>query len=165
MVLFDRLHEFMWTWSTGLASPRREFQKWIFFAPYQGISILLLMLPSWLGGYVKGDIKLGSTPVTNVRPKLSKRIWWTLLDPHTSVVCSFLGSIGVAIWRATRDYERGTVNVNQTARTFSRLLPARADTRGQSRSCLPSVGPRSSGSTSSSDPSLPCSSLSPRDVH
>lgn len=119
MVALDRLHEYVYTTSTGRPSPRRVFQAWIFKAPYQGISLALLILPSWLGGYsVPGSSLSGQGVEPVVRPGMAKRIGWLILDPHSGVAFSFLGSIGVCVYRAFKDYEHGTVDANQTAREF-----------------------------------------------
>lgn len=104
MVFCDRLHEFVFSLSSGRPSPRRVFQTWIFSAPYQSASILFLILPSWLGGYKnRGEAIRSSEPV---RLAWWKRVGWLILDPHSGVMLSFAGSIGVGIWRAIENYEQ-----------------------------------------------------------
>lgn len=115
MVTLSRLHELVWSWSTGQPSPRRAFQAWIFGAPYQGVAILRMLLPVWLGGYARGsDLDINAASSTQ-RPPFIKRLGWLVIDPHTGMLVAFLSSVGVAIWRIVRDYERGTVDDHQSA--------------------------------------------------
>ena len=113
-----RLHEMMWTWSTGLVSgsPRRKFQSFIFKAPYTIISFALALLPTRLRGFATSDINIEANGKIVARQGFWKRFGWFLLDPHTGVVVSFCGSIGVSLWRAFRDYNGG-MNLNQSIRT------------------------------------------------
>ncbi|KAM0788644.1 hypothetical protein ACM66B_002747 [Microbotryomycetes sp. NB124-2] len=116
-VVLNRLHELVWCWSTGEPSPRRALQAWIFGAPYQGVAILRLILPVWLGGYARGsDLDINAASL-NKRPSAAKRIGWMIVDPHTGMMLAFLSSLGVAVWRIVKDYERGTVDDHQTALT------------------------------------------------
>ncbi|ORY91777.1 hypothetical protein BCR35DRAFT_316900 [Leucosporidium creatinivorum] len=109
MLLLNRLHEFLWSWSTGQPSPRRIFQSWIFASPYQGVALIRMILPVWLGGYARGsDIDINAVSA-QVRPSFAKRLGWLLIDPHTNIGASFLASVGVAIWRVVKDYEHGTL--------------------------------------------------------
>ncbi|KAK4056484.1 hypothetical protein OIO90_002331 [Microbotryomycetes sp. JL221] len=117
MVILNRVHEIVWCWSTGEASPRRALQAWIFGAPYQGVAVLRLILPVWIGGYARGsDLDINAASL-NQRPPVLKRIGWMIVDPHTGMMVAFLSSVGVAVWRIVRDYERGTVDDHQTALT------------------------------------------------
>ncbi|KAK4706081.1 hypothetical protein P7C70_g120, partial [Phenoliferia sp. Uapishka_3] len=118
MLVTASLHDLVWTWSTGLSSPRRKLQAWVFSAPYEGVALLRVLLPSWLGGYSRGgDIDFNAASEA-VRPTIWKRIGWLIIDPHSDVIFAFAGSIGIAIFRAVRDYEHGTVDVHQTALTI-----------------------------------------------
>ncbi|BGO90549.1 hypothetical protein NBRC10512_005268 [Rhodotorula toruloides] len=119
MILLHKLHEVVWCWSTGLPSPRRAFQAWIFAAPYQGFALLRLILPRWLGGYKQrtSDIDINEVITHPIRDPWYKRLGWFVLDPLVSTMFAFLGALGIAIWRIVKDYERGTVDEHQTALT------------------------------------------------
>lgn len=120
MLVLQRVHEFVWTWSTGLLSPRRSFQSWIFSAPYNAFAILRLILPRQLGGYARGtDLDINETIAVPQRQVWWKRVFWFVCDPHAGTMFAFVAALGVAIWRIARDYERGTVDPHQTARTLS----------------------------------------------
>lgn len=118
MLVLQRVHEFVWTWSTGLPSPRRSFQSWIFSAPYNAFAILRLILPRQLGGYARGsDLDINETIAVPQRQVWWKRLFWFVCDPHAGTMFAFVAALGVAIWRIARDYERGTVDPHQTALT------------------------------------------------
>ncbi|KAL8276781.1 hypothetical protein RQP46_010837 [Phenoliferia psychrophenolica] len=118
MLITASLHDLTWTWSTGLPSPRRKLQAWVFSAPYEAVALLRLLLPTWVGGYSRGsDMDLTSVADPQ-RPSLWKRIGWLVIDPHSDVIFAFAASIGVTVWRATRDHAKGTVDVHQTALTI-----------------------------------------------
>ncbi|GAA6008840.1 hypothetical protein JCM11491_003803 [Sporobolomyces phaffii] len=118
MLVLQRVHEFVWTWSTGLPSPRRAFQSWIFAAPYNAFAILRLVLPRQLGGYARGtDLDINETIAVPERQVWWKRVFWFVCDPHAGTMFAFVAALGVAIWRIARDFERGTVDPHQTALT------------------------------------------------
>ncbi|GAA5988748.1 hypothetical protein JCM11641_006526 [Rhodosporidiobolus odoratus] len=118
MLLLTKLHESLWCWSTGLPSPRRALQTWIFAAPYQGFALVRLFLPTKLGGFKRGsDLDINEVIANPVREVWWKRAFWFALDPHAGTMFAFLGALGVAIWRIVKDYERGTVDEHQTALT------------------------------------------------
>ncbi|GAA6041858.1 hypothetical protein JCM8097_004510 [Rhodosporidiobolus ruineniae] len=118
MLLLSKVHEALWCWSTGLPSPRRSMQTWIFAAPYQGFALVRLFLPRKLGGYKRGtDLDINEVIAHPVREKWYKRLLWFALDPLVGTVFAFLGALGVAIWRIVKDYEHGTVDEHQTALT------------------------------------------------
>lgn len=118
MLATTALHELVWSWTTGLPSPRRDLQAWVFAAPYQTVALIRMFLPTWLGGYSRSsDIELNVT-AASVRPPFYTRLWWLFIDPHSGVLFAFIAAIGIAIWRATKDYEHGTVDINQTACMF-----------------------------------------------
>ncbi|GAA5954985.1 hypothetical protein JCM3765_003152 [Sporobolomyces pararoseus] len=118
MLVLQRVHEFVWTWSTGLLSPRRSFQSWIFSAPYNAFAILRLILPRQLGGYARGtDLDINETIAVPQRQVWWKRLFWFVCDPHAGTMFAFVAALGVAIWRIVRDFERGTVDPHQTALT------------------------------------------------
>lgn len=118
MLVLQRIHEFVWTWSTSLPSPRRSFQSWIFSAPYNAFAILRLILPRKLGGYARGsDLDINETIAVPTRQVWWKRALWFVCDPHVGTMFAFLAALGVAIWRISRDFERGTVDSHQTACT------------------------------------------------
>jgi len=124
MLVLQRIHELVWTWSTSLHSPRRCFQSWIFSAPYNTFAILRLILPRKLGGYARGsDLNINETIAVPQRQIWWKRMFWFVCDPHVGTMFAFLAALGVAIWRIARDFERGTVDSSQTACTFPPLLP------------------------------------------
>ncbi|GAA5927984.1 uncharacterized protein JCM15063_006051 [Sporobolomyces koalae] len=118
MIVLQRLHELVWAWSTGLHSPRRAFQSWIFSAPYNAFAILRLILPRQLGGYARGtDLDINETIAVPQRQVWWKRLIWFACDPHAGTMFAFCAAVGVAIWRIVKDYERGTVDSHQTALT------------------------------------------------
>ncbi|GAA5883218.1 hypothetical protein JCM16303_007310 [Sporobolomyces ruberrimus] len=118
MLVLQRLHEFVWTWSTSLPSPRRSLQSWIFSGPYNTFAILRLILPRQLGGYARGtDLDINETIAVPTRQVWWKRAFWFVCDPHAGTMFAFVAALGVAIWRIARDYERGTVDPHQTALT------------------------------------------------
>ncbi|KAG0662405.1 hypothetical protein C6P46_003351 [Rhodotorula mucilaginosa] len=119
MIALHKLHEFLWTWSTGLPSPRRALQAWIFAAPYQGVALLRLALPARLGGYKQrtSDLDINKVVARPQRPTVWARLGWFVLDPLVSTMFAFLAAFGVAIWRIVRDHERGTIDSHQTALT------------------------------------------------
>ncbi|BGP38888.1 hypothetical protein JCM10449v2_002826 [Rhodotorula kratochvilovae] len=119
MILLHKLHEALWCWSTGLPSPRRALQAWIFAAPYQGIALLRLVLPRRLGGYKSrtSDLDINEVISHPARDPWYKRMLWFALDPLVSTMFAFCVAIGVAIWRVTKDYEHGTIDQHQTALT------------------------------------------------
>ena len=126
MIALHKLHEFLWTWSTGLPSPRRALQAWIFAAPYQGVALLRLALPARLGGYKQrtSDLDINKVVARPQRPTVWARLGWFVLDPLVSTMFAFLAAFGVAIWRIVRDHERGTIDSHQTARVSTvGLLP------------------------------------------
>lgn len=125
MVGLHKLHELLWTWSTGLPSPRRALQAWIFAAPYQGFALLRLALPARLGGYKQrtSDLDINQVVARPQRPTAWSRLGWFVLDPLVSTMFAFLAAFGVAIWRIVRDHERGTIDAHQTARASSASLP------------------------------------------
>lgn len=112
------LHGYIWAWATNLPSPRRNLQAWVFAGPYVVLGLVRLFLPRWLWGYARGA-ENDTAPNAPKRPGPWKRIGLLAIDPHSGVIFSYLASIGVGIWRATRDFELGTVDRNQTARSFS----------------------------------------------
>ncbi|GAA5868807.1 hypothetical protein JCM3774_003903 [Rhodotorula dairenensis] len=119
MIGLHKLHELLWTWSTGLPSPRRALQAWIFAAPYQGFALVRLALPARLGGYKQrtSDLDINQVVARPQRPTVRSRLLWFVLDPLVSTMFAFLAAFGVAIWRIVRDYERGTIDAHQTALT------------------------------------------------
>ncbi|GAA5893362.1 uncharacterized protein JCM6883_007642 [Sporobolomyces salmoneus] len=118
MLVLQRVHEFVWTYSTGLPSPRRSFQSWIFSAPYNAFAIVRLILPRQLGGYLRGtDLDINETIAVPERQVWWKRGLWFICDPHVGTMFAFVAALGVAVWRIARDYERGTVDPHQTALT------------------------------------------------
>ncbi|GAA6060914.1 hypothetical protein JCM10212_003948 [Sporobolomyces blumeae] len=118
MLIFQRVHEILWSWSTSLPSPRRAFQSWIFSAPYNAFAIVRLILPRKLGGYARGsDLDINETIAAPQRDVWWKRLFWFACDPHAGTMFAFLAALGVAIWRIAMDYERGTVDSSQTALT------------------------------------------------
>lgn len=122
-IVTGRLHEIMWTWSTGLVSgsPRRKFQTFIFKAPYTIVSFLFALLPTRLRGFSKSDIDIAVRSKIAARQGFWERLGWFLLDPHTGFLVSFCGSVGVCLWRAFRDFNGG-MNLNQSIRTSLPLL-------------------------------------------
>lgn len=126
MILLQKLHEVVWCWSTGLPSPRRVLQAWIFAAPYQGIALVRLVLPRRLGGYKArtSDLDINQVVAHPTRDKWYTRLGWFVLDPLVSTMFAFLAAFGVAIWRIVRDYERGTTDKHQALRAF-RLFSSR----------------------------------------
>lgn len=119
MIGLHKIHELLWTWSTGLPSPRRALQAWIFAAPYQGVALLRLALPARLGGYKQrtSDLDISTVVAHPQRPTGWVRFGWFVIDPLVSTMFAFLGAFGVAIWRIVRDHERGTIDAHQTALT------------------------------------------------
>ncbi|GAA6024201.1 hypothetical protein JCM10207_006779 [Rhodosporidiobolus poonsookiae] len=118
MLVLSKVHEALWTWSTGSPSPRRSLQAWIFAAPYQGFALVRLALPQRLGGYKRGtDLDINEVIAHPAREAWYKRLFFFALDPHAGTMFAFLAAVGVAIWRIVRDYERGTVDQHQTALT------------------------------------------------
>ncbi|GAA5861864.1 hypothetical protein JCM8547_008578 [Rhodosporidiobolus lusitaniae] len=118
MLLLSKLHEALWCWSTGLPSPRRSLQAWIFAAPYQGFALIRLILPTKLGGFKRGtDLDINEVIAHPEREVWYKRVLWFALDPNAGTMFAFLAALGVAIWRIVKDYEHGTVDEHQTALT------------------------------------------------
>ncbi|GAA5834224.1 hypothetical protein JCM11251_000575 [Rhodosporidiobolus azoricus] len=118
MLLLSKLHESLWCWSTGLPSPRRSLQTWIFAAPYQGFALVRLFLPRKLGGYRRGtDLDINEVIAHPEREIWYKRVFWFALDPMAGTMFGFLAALGVAIWRIVKEYEHGTVDEHQTALT------------------------------------------------
>ncbi|GAA5825664.1 hypothetical protein JCM3770_005986 [Rhodotorula araucariae] len=119
MIVLQKVHEALWCWSTGLPSPRRALQAWIFAAPYQGIALVRLVLPRRLGGYKTrtSDLDINEVISHPARDPWFKRMLWFVLDPLVSTMFAFLVAIGVAIWRVSKDYEHGTIDQHQTALT------------------------------------------------
>ncbi|GAA5851994.1 hypothetical protein JCM9279_007051 [Rhodotorula babjevae] len=119
MILLHKLHEAVWCWSTGLPSPRRVLQAWIFAAPYQGVALARLILPRRLGGYKArtSDLDINEVVAHPVREKWYKRLGWAAIDPLVSTMFAFLAAFGVAIWRIVRDYEHGTTDRHQALLT------------------------------------------------
>ncbi|GAA5986396.1 hypothetical protein JCM10908_003736 [Rhodotorula pacifica] len=119
MIALHKLHELLWTWSTGLPSPRRALQAWIFAAPYQGFALLRLALPARLGGYKQrsSDLDINEVVTRPQRPTFWVRLLWFVVDPLVSTMFAFLAAFGVALWRIIRDHERGTIDAHQTALT------------------------------------------------
>lgn len=137
MLATASLHDLVWTWSTGLPSPRRKFQAWVFTGPYEAVALFRMILPTWLGGYVRGsDIDVNSVLVP-ARPPFSKRFMWLVLDPHSGVLFVFAGSIGVSIWRAVREHRAGRVDTHQTACAFLLLFPLRFSSQAADADFLP----------------------------
>lgn len=117
MLVTASLHDLMWTSSTGLASPRRKLQAWVFSAPYEAIALLRLILPSVLGGYTRGGSDIDLAVVAEPpRPSFWRRVGWLVIDPHSDVIFAFLISMGFVIWRAVRENVAGRVDIHQTAR-------------------------------------------------
>ena len=118
-ITLSRVHDLVFSWSTGQPSPRRAFQAAIFAAPYHAIAILRLILPSWMGGYSSG-VEQAVQEAEGATPGFWKRVGWWLIDPHTGACFSFLSAVGVALWRAIKDYDGlgGTVDRHQTALTL-----------------------------------------------
>jgi hypothetical protein len=118
-ITLSRLHDLVFSWSTGQPSPRRAFQAAIFAAPYHAISLLRLILPSWMGGYSSSSENAAPEAEGDV-PGFWKRLGWWIIDPHTGACFSFLSAVGVALWRAIKDYDGlgGSVDKHQTALTL-----------------------------------------------
>ncbi|GAA5864193.1 hypothetical protein JCM1840_006696 [Sporobolomyces johnsonii] len=118
MTILQRTHEALWAWSTGLPTPRRALQSWIFAAPYNAWAIVRLILPRKVGGYARGsDLHINETIAVPEREPWWNRVFWFCWDPHAGTMVAFLAAVGVAIWRIVKDYERGTVDSHQTALT------------------------------------------------
>lgn len=118
-VTLSRVHDLVFSWSTGQPSPRRCFQAAIFAAPYHAISLLRLILPSWMGGYSSSS-ENAVPDAEGVAPGFWKRLGWWVIDPHTGACFSFLSAVGVALWRAIKDYDGlgGAIDKHQTALTL-----------------------------------------------
>lgn len=98
-------------------------QSWIFAAPYQGLALVRLMLPVKFGGFKRGtDLDINEVIAHPEREVWYKRTLRFALDPNVGTVFGFLAALGVAIWRIVKEYEHGTVDEHQTARTLTSPL-------------------------------------------
>lgn len=118
MIICVRLHEMVFAIVTGLATPRRTFQAWVFAAPYRLVALLRLILPTWLGGFTRPADSGAITSALPFRPSFGSRLGWLVLDPHTWVVTYFLVSVGMAVHRCVDGFASGVASTNETALTL-----------------------------------------------